>query len=186
MILTLENRIRDLLFTGIRSPALPNNPAELNKLLSSLDLLGDTQLAVEAYPQFHDITDKGTIYLIIYGILQTLQLQQEAVQNIATILKYEVKMSGMMSDIRIIRNDVAGHPMSRKENKSLKSNSIFRNTISTTNLQLMTTYSGETEKKYETPDIYIPPLIERQTKRLSKVLEEIIIKLEEEEKKRIN
>jgi hypothetical protein len=55
-------------------------------LCSCLDLIGDTDLAIAVYHQAEHPEHEGGKYLLVYGILQTLFLQQAAVQNLCEAL----------------------------------------------------------------------------------------------------
>ena len=91
-IQSLEDRIRGFINSGRRQSILLKTPDAWNKLCSSLDLIGDTQLAIESYPQLHNVKDDGASYLIVYGILQALLLQQNAAKHIGDSLGIKVKL----------------------------------------------------------------------------------------------
>lgn len=178
-IQNLEDRIREFINSGRRQDVLLKNPSAWNKLCSSLDLIGDTQLAIDSYPQFHNVQDDGAIYLIVYGILQTLLLQQNAAKHIGESLDIKVKLPKDLEDIRVIRNSAAGHPTYQKEKGLSKSCFITRMSISPTGFQLMTVYSGD--KEYEINHVSIPALIETQKQYLSEVLAKVVAELERQE-----
>jgi hypothetical protein len=175
----LENRIREFINSGRRQHVLLQNPTAWNKLCSSLDLIGDTRLAIDSYPHFYNSKDEGANYLIVYGILQTLLLQQNAAKHIGEALKIKVKLPKVLEDIRVIRNSAAGHPTHQKEKGLSKSCFITRMSISPTGFQLMTVYSGD--KEYEFSHISIPYLIETQKQYLGEVLEKVVAELERQE-----
>ena len=178
-IQNLEDRIREFINSGRRQSILLKTPDAWNKLCSSLDLIGDTQLAIESYPQLHNVKDDGANYLIVYGILQTLLLQQNAAKHIGDSLGIKVKLPKDLEDIRVIRNSAAGHPTHQKENGLSKSCFITRMSISPTGFQLMSVYSGD--KEYEFHHVSIPSLIETQKKYLSEVLGKVVTELERQE-----
>ena len=134
----LESRVRDFINSTRRQFILLKKSADWNTLCSALDIVGDTQLAIDSYPQFHKTKDDGAIYLLIYGILQGLLLQQNAAKNIGRVLGFKVKLPKQLNDIRVIRNGAAGHPMSQKENGLSRSCFISRGTILPKSFQLMT------------------------------------------------
>lgn len=175
----LENRIRDFINNGRRQSNLLKNPGTWNKLCSSLDLIGDTQIAIDAYPQLFDVKEQGISYLIIYGILQTLLLQQDAAKNIGEALDIKIKLPKPLEKIRVIRNSAAGHPGYQRENRLSKSSFITRMSISPTSFELMTVYAGDEE--YEMNYVAIPSLIETQQIYLSEILTRVIIELEKQE-----
>jgi hypothetical protein len=99
----LEERIREFINSGRKQSSLLTDSSAWNKLCSSLDLIGDTELAILSYPNLCNTQDDGASYLIIYGILQTLLLQQDATKNISDSLGIKVKLPKPLEDIRIIR-----------------------------------------------------------------------------------
>lgn len=177
----LENQIRDFINSARRQSNLLNDSAVWNKLCSSLDLIGDTQIAIDAYPQLFNVKEEGISYLIIYGILQTLLLQQDAAKHIGEALDIKVKLPKPLEKIRVIRNSAAGHPGYQKENGLSKSSFITRMSISPTSFELMTVYSGNEE--YEMSHVSIPSLIETQQIYLSEILTKVVAELEREEMK---
>jgi hypothetical protein len=175
----LEERIRDFINSGRKQSALLLDSSEWNKLCSSLDLIGDTELAILSYPSLCNTQDNGASYLIIYGILKTLLLQQDATKNIGASLGIKVKLPTDLENIRIIRNSAAGHPGQQKENKLLKSCFITRISISPTNFDLTIVYSDD--KGDEMIHVDIPHLIKIQKQYLGEVLKKVITELENQE-----
>lgn len=177
----LEERIREFINSGRRQAALLKDSAEWNKLCSSLDVIDDTQLALEAHPQLNDIKGDGASYIIVYGVLQTLLLQQDAAKHIGDALGIKVKLPKPLEDIRVIRNSAAGHPTHQKEKGLSKSSFITRMSISSSGFQLMTVYSGD--KEYEFHHVSIPSLIDIQEKYITEVLNMVTTELERQEVK---
>lgn len=103
-----------------------NEQIKLNpiKLKSSIYILQDTQLVLEFYNkklitnEFENHLDKTAYsYLITYGLLQALILQQDSIKSIAKMfdvnIKKEFSNDSVLNNIRIIRNDSIGHPSNR-------------------------------------------------------------------------
>lgn len=120
----LEDRIRNFINSPRKQSNLLEDSATWNKLCSSLDLIGDTQIAIDAYPQLFSMQEEGISYLIVYGILQALLLQQDAAKHIGDALNIKVKLPKALEEIRIIRNSAAGHPSYQRENGLAKSSFI--------------------------------------------------------------
>ncbi|NEQ47667.1 MAG: hypothetical protein F6K00_30640 [Leptolyngbya sp. SIOISBB] len=177
----LEDRIRDFINSPRKQSNLLEDSATWNKLCSALDLIGDTQIAIDAYPRLFNIQEEGVSYLIVYGILQTLLLQQDAAKHIGDALNFKVKLPKALEEIRVIRNSAAGHPSYQRENGLAKSCFITRMSISPTGFELMTVYSGD--KEYEMRQISIPVLIEKQQSYLGQILSKVILELEKQEMK---
>lgn len=180
-IAELESKIRDFINSARRQSVLLRDPAAWNRLCSSLDVIGDTELAFAAYPNLCNDKGEGESYVIVYGILQAFLLQQDAAKNISdVVLNVKVKLPRELQRIRQIRNNAAGHPANEKENGIAKSSFIHRCSISPANFTLMTVYSSE-DCRYQTRNINIPELIGIQRQYLGEVLQSVITELERQE-----
>lgn len=175
-----EQRIREFINSTRRQSVLLNNTSDWNKLCSSLDLIGDTELAIDAYPRLcQSGKDHGSSYLLVYGILQTLLLQQDAAKHISSALNIKINLPKELMDIRIIRNGAAGHPGFQKENGQSKSCFISRMSLSPSSFELITTFSED--GYYNVDHINIPNLLKTQNLYLGQVLSEVISQLEIQE-----
>ncbi|EPR3587244.1 hypothetical protein ACU440_004485 [Vibrio alginolyticus] len=180
MVRKLESEIRDYINVSRRQFQIMGNKANWNKLCSALDLVGDTELAIEAYPNLCSTRSDGASYLVVYGILQTLLLQQDAAKHIADALGLKkIKRPKQLDEIRIIRNSAAGHPTSQKENGSYKSCFISRFSLSPVSFQMVTSFSNSSEPKFTT--VSIPSLLEVQGKYISELLEQVVDELKKQE-----
>ena len=175
----LEDRIREFINSGRRQASLLKDSAAWNKLCSSLDVVGDTQLAIEAHPKLRGSKGDGESYLIVYGVLQAMLLQQDAVKHIGNVLNIMVKLPKQLEDIRVIRNSAAGHPACQKENGLSKSSFNTRMSLSPVSFQLMTVYTGD--RDYEFHQISIPSLIETQEQYVCEVMSGVVKELEGQE-----
>lgn len=175
----LEGRIREFINSGRRQASLLKDSVAWNKLCSSLDIIGDTQLAIEAHPKMDGVKSDGESYLIVYGILQAMLLQQDATKHIGNALNIKIKLPKKLKDIRVTRNSAVGHPAHQKENGLSKSSFITRMSISPMSFQLMTVYSDN--KEYEFRQISIPSLIKIQEEYISNVLSGVIQELERQD-----
>ena len=109
--------IRDIINEPRKQFHLIKNKKFWNQLCSSLDVIEDCDLAITAYIDGDFGTDHGEKYLKLYGILQALFLQQDAVANLCESLGLPNGLSShpKLKDIRDIRNDSVGHPTKRGE-----------------------------------------------------------------------
>lgn len=144
-----------------------------------MQLIGDTQLAIKSYPLLCKSEDDGARYLIIYGILQALLLQQDAAKHVAASLNIKVKLPKELEDIRIIRNSAAGHPGFQKENAQSKSCFISRSSLSSLGFDLMTVYSEGND--YKMDHVNIPKLLKTQESYLGEILSRVVNELEMQE-----
>ena len=119
-----SEKIRDL---ANKSPQfiepIINNGKLWNQLCSSMDVLGDTEQGIYEFEQ-----GENCGYIEVYGLLQALFLQQDAVRYIAKTIGVEISNIEALLRIRNIRNDSIGHPMNRGNGSSF--HYISRCTIS--------------------------------------------------------
>ena len=80
-ITDLEQHIRGLINAPRKHRAIFGDSAEYHKLCSCLDVIGDTELAFHAYEEMPDDPAPGSSYVLAYGLLQALVLQQDAVRH---------------------------------------------------------------------------------------------------------
>lgn len=167
---------------------LLKNLALWNQLCSCLDVIEDSDLAIDVYRTEKLVTKDGTKYLAIYGLLQALFIQQDAILNLGESLGIPISIKNYprLLDIRKIRNDSIGHPTKRDSNRGRKKKDpifsyhyISRPTLSPKGFQLISYYSNG---KSEFKDVSVLNLIADQRKYASEMLLGIIGRLEQEEK----
>jgi hypothetical protein len=180
-IAELERKIRKIINRGRKQNELLGRVADWNRLCSALDLLGDTELALASYLNQSQIEDTGLCYLQIYGALQLLQTQQDAVAHICKALGIKAQSSPKIPHIREIRSSSVAHPAAQKEDKITKSSFIVRSSLNQHSFTLMTVYSDGTP--YSQQQVSIPDLVADQRKALYSVFEEVIAKMDEAETK---
>lgn len=114
----------------------------------------------------------------IYGVLQALFIQQDAVTHLSEALGLPYTVDPLITQIREIRNDSSGHPTKRGGGKGRSFNHISRISMERHSFKLMTTYPNADPKF---TDVNIPKLIESQRNILLNTLTGVIEKLKEEE-----
>ena len=152
-------------------------------LCSSLDAIGDTEMALDAYLGMAWPRDPGAKYIAIYGVLQTLFVQQEAVENLAQSLEIEYEPDPTLGIIREVRNDSVGHPTKRGKGKGRSYNFISRISMRHEGFTLLTSYSDERPDTFK--EISIPSLIHDQRDVLGDVLSRVEDHLAKEEMEHI-
>lgn len=180
-IAKLESRIRDRINARRKQHELLGRKADWNRLCSALDVIGDTELALDAYLKHPAVEDTGVQYLHVYGALQLLQTQQDAVAEICSALQIKPHASPKVPLVRELRSSAVGHPTRQQENNRQKSNFIVRATLSQFGFTLFTVIADEwphTERY-----VNIPKLIELQRSALVATLMEVIALLDEAEMK---
>jgi len=140
-----------------------------------MDVVEDAELAIDTYLENDLGSGNGEKYLRLYGVLQALFIQQNAVMHLieALGLRKKLEKHRKLKAIREIRNDSVGHPTKRGNFKSY--HFISRPTISKEGFQLMSVYEGG---KTKFRDISINSLIEQQRLYLTQELANIIKILE--------
>lgn len=174
-VAALEEQIREFINRPRTQAGLLSDRAAWNTLCSALDVIGDTELALQAYTEWQPLSDDGERYLLVYGVLQVLLVQQNAVRFVCKSLSIDYSQPKEFADIRSIRSDSIGHPMEARSDKVLKSNFIRRMGLTQQCFTLMTVFSDA--RPSEIQNINISRLLEIQHKslrqRLSRVIEEL-------------
>jgi hypothetical protein len=108
-------RFRDTVnIPEIHDQLVKRGKRSFEQLCASMDVLGDTEEALSAY--FAGLAtkhDQGTLYLITYGLLQALILQQDALTHAAESIGFRYVLTPELKDIREVRNNAIGHPTKR-------------------------------------------------------------------------
>jgi hypothetical protein len=171
--------IRDFINEPRKQFNLLKNPKFWNQLCSSLDVIGDSDLAIDAYINSEFGKDDGEKYLRLYGVLQALFLQQDAVTNLCESLKLPNNLiaNPKLKEIRDSRNDSIGHPTKRGNYKSY--HFISRATITKSGFQLISNYENS---RTTVRDILVIDLIKEQREYLSEIFKKVINVLKAEEK----
>jgi len=181
----MENKlkqIRRFINQPRRQYNLIKNLPYWNQLCASLDAIEDTKFAIDSYVAVESGNDKGQLYLLVYGVLQALFLQQDAVNNLCEALAIPVEHSKYpkLKKIRKIRNDSIGHPTKRGESKGKHSyHYISRMSLTLKGFDLLTFFhDGEFETKY----LSIEDCITDQDKYLNDILSAVIENLKREDR----
>jgi len=98
MINDAIRQIRDTVNTAVLIHNIERHGFQWDMVAASLDILGDTQLAIEAYQERQGKvgSDVGHGYLDAYGLFQAIFMQQDALTNLAEGLK--------LSRVRVHKN----------------------------------------------------------------------------------
>lgn len=150
-----------------------------NKLWTSLDIIDDAQMAIDHYQKLPDFSAGTGGYLFIFGLLQGLNLQQDAANSLHnSLLKTTIDFSENYPElykIREYRNNSIGHPTNRRNDKSF--HLINQSSIAKSGFELASFYpkTGD-NSKFEPIDI--SNCIKEQSKALKEILTDIMEKLE--------
>ena len=179
----LETEIRDFISHPRQQRPLLQDKAQWNVLCSSLDILGDTELAIESYLALPEGDDVGTRYLLVYGILQVLFVQQDAIEALVKSFGLPYQPDATLVEIREIRNKTTGHPTKRGNARASKhrpqtSHFLARYSIRKSGYKLMTSFP---DRQSQFDDVDILDLIIKQRAEVKKVLEQVWSALKAEE-----
>lgn len=177
-IAQLVEEIRKLINRPRKQYALLQDRAMWAMLCSSMDTIEDTELCFDAFlTEDIDRADDGVKYVFVYGTLQALFVQQDAVQNFHEALNIPYTQDPSLGSIREIRNDSVGHPTKRGGGPSY--NFIARITLGSQGFQLRTIYRDGQQDCIK--HVNVPELITTQRDVFVDVLDNVIKTLENEE-----
>lgn len=111
------SKIRDCINHPWKKALLLSNKNYWRMLCASMDVLEDTQQGINHYFCLPNFSANDGGYLFLYGLLQCLFVQQDAVSNLnRSLLGTEInwKINSDMHNIRELRNDAIGHPTGRR------------------------------------------------------------------------
>jgi hypothetical protein len=171
----LEGRLRDAVNVPEVQDVLIQDRRRWNQLCSSMDVIGDTDSAVAAYLNSPPNQDVGHLYLLAYGLLQVLFVQQDAVKHAAEAVGLRYEFPEDLKAVREVRNNAIGHPTKRGGNNS-ESFGIVQVSLSH---QGFTLYSFN----WEQPDAFQPirfqELIASQSNAVRQAIEQMIRHLQQ-------
>jgi len=177
----LEDQIRNRINARRKQHELLGRSADWNRLCSALDVIGDAELGLDAYLSHSEVTDTGAQYLHVYGALQLLQTQQDAVAEICAALRIKPQASPKVPLVRQVRSSAVAHPTRQQDNNRWKSNFIVRMTLSQHGFTLFTVVADESS--YTEQYVSIPELVALQRTALAATLMEVLAILDEAEMK---
>ena len=182
-ITEVEETIRALVNAPRKRNALMAEPARWNTLCNCLDLIGDTDLALRAYRPTSDSVDDGEQYLIISGTLQTLFVQQDAVERLAEVLEFSYQTAPALKEIRNIRTDVSAQPLRGDLSTDHLFDGVARLPMRKSGGRLVHSGSPRTPASFRNVDV--PRLIEIQQNYVHQALSNFATELEKEHKDHI-
>lgn len=177
-------RIRDLVNRPWKQQGLLEDRTKWNKLCASMDVIGDTQIAINSYFSLPNFKAENGGYLFLYGLLQAFFLQQDAINHLSEALfDTSINWKKDYPDIylvRELRNDSIGHPTKRGRDESF--HFIARYSVSKAHFRLMSHYSKNNTSEFNNIDIN-----ELRTKQKNSVIKflDTVIELMEKERENV-
>lgn len=183
----MENEIREIINRNdgeFYEKYFKNHLDDWNILGISMDTIGDATLAVEYFKETGVGQEVGENYLKLYGLLQAIYLQQDAIKFLFRVIKkcfdeknelsdWSVYQKESWNELRSYRNLSVGHPIENKtfERGRTKRASISQITISSDGFQLVI-WDGVTGSD-QFQDIQLKDLIELYLSEAKKILMDI-------------
>ena len=142
-----------------------------SKLWTAVDNIEDTQLAIDEYSSL-----KNFSRLAVYGLLQSMYVQRDAISHLEKAIKIPIpdwkKDYLELSNIRDIRNETIGHPISK--------NGLYTSISHTNNLNILE-YGVWSKSGFQHKIIDLKNIIGVQHDLLIKEIERIMEKFKRDE-----
>ncbi len=151
-----------------------------NQMLSSLQALKQTNLAVTAFQKHGVKLSEGERFLAIYGLLQALVLQQDALCHLAEALKttpVRLNRHRRLEEIRNIRNWSVGHPTKADRGPALSHHAIARPKLGRGGFSL---HSSFDDGRFQYMYVPLPQLARLQRRVISALLRNMLNELKAE------
>ena len=146
-----------------------------------MDVLGDTEDAIAAYEcelKKNETTSKAMSYLMVYGLLQAIDLQYEAVDKIINSLKIKsIHNYNQYSKFIQIRHDLAAHPFSKPEGKIKHSYFIIQNNLSLKNISYYKITSNKADSCAGEHHLNVKKYLDERRIHMKNVLSQLIGKI---------
>ncbi|MDY3554417.1 hypothetical protein R5W24_003539 [Gemmata sp. JC717] len=170
----VERRLRDVVNRSAIQDRLMLNKRGWEQLCASMDVIGDTDLAVEAFLNSPvGERDYGLLYLHAYGLLQALFVQQDAVEHAAEAIGVPYTPDAALATIRNVRNDIVGHPT--KRGRRPESFGIVRISLSTEEFRM---FSFDLSRPNNFQSVRFRELIDAQRVAVVAAIEQMISHLQ--------
>ncbi len=146
-----------------------------------MDVIDDIDLALDAYLVADFPADNGEKYLRVYGVLQALFVQQDALRHLVRVIgpAVPVELSDVLREIRELRSASIGHPTEFKRKGEVSVHAISRITLGKDGFQML---SFDEARGTSFRNVPVRALIEKQRKEAIRILLEVVKHLQEEDR----
>lgn len=176
----LSRWIRDYGHDARHLPRLISDKFVWHQIWTAMDIIDDVDLAMTAHLENEFPTNDGERYLRIYGVMQGLFLQQDALLDLIRAIHpaKQIKLNNVLTDIREARNASVGHPTQLKRKGALSAHAIVRHSMSKDGFELHS-YPQKDGNFFD----YVPvrTLIEKQCAEATRILSEVVNDLRDQE-----
>jgi hypothetical protein len=135
----LEHEIREFINRPRVQHGIMRDRRDWMQLCASLDVIGDSQLAIDAFSASTSDRGSGLAYLQVFGLFQAFFLQQDATTHLAEVLQITLPDDAGLREVRDTRNDIVGHPTKRGNKNSRTSHAISRVSLSKWSFDVVST-----------------------------------------------
>jgi hypothetical protein len=151
-----------------------------HQLWAAMDIIDDVDSAMDAYLDNEFPTDTGERYLRIYGAMQGLFLQQDALSDLIKAIHpaKEIRRNDVLKEIREARHASVGHPTRLERKGQLSTHGIVQNSMSKDGFDLLS-YPEQDGKVFQ--QVPVRELIEKQRAETVRILTEVVTDLREQE-----
>jgi hypothetical protein len=143
------------------------------QLWTAVDIIDDTESAIDVYLSSDFPTVTGEKYLRIYGVMQALFLQQDALEAIVKSIQpgKKIPKNDVLKEIRELRNASIGHPTDLNRGGASSVHGIVQHSMEKDGFQL---HSHPTTAEGQFMWVPVTKLIERQRAESVRILSEVI------------
>jgi hypothetical protein len=145
-----------------------------------LDIINDVDSALTAYLENKFPDDPGERYLRLYGALQGLFMQQDALIDLIRAIHpaKDIRLNDVLKGIRDARNASVGHPTQMKRKGVVSVHRIIQNSMRKDGFELLS-YPGTGGEMFQY--VSVPELIEKQRAEAARILSEVVEDLRDQE-----
>jgi hypothetical protein len=151
-----------------------------HQLWAAMDIIDDVDSALKVYVESDFPTELGERYLRVYGALQGLFLQQDALLDLIKAIHPRKKIlpNDILKDIREARNASIGHPTQLRRQGKLSAHGIVQNSMTKDGFDLLS-YPEKDGKLF----LHVPvlKLIDSQRTETVRILSEVVNDLRDQE-----
>jgi len=155
-------------------------PFRWHQLWAAMDVIEDTDLAIGNHLEADFPSDMGERYLRVYGVLQALFLQQDAVRHVIEALRpaMMVDFADVLKDIRGVRNASVGHPTELRRGRTVSAHGIVQSSMNRRGFTLAS-FSETGASSFHAIDLV--DLAEKQKSEIVRILSEVVDELKRED-----
>jgi hypothetical protein len=151
-----------------------------HQLWAAMDIIDDVDSATDAYLDNEFPTETGERYLRIYGAMQGLFLQQDALSDVVKAIHpaKEIHRNDVLKEIREARHASVGHPTRLERKGKLSTHGIVQNSMRKDGFDLLS-YPEQDGKVFQ--HVPVRELIEKQRAETVRIMTEVVIDMREQE-----